>query len=111
MLRDWIVCGVNNNKIQQRLLSEKTLTLTKALELAQGLETAAKNGKVLSQPGNGQETVVSTNSQTVHRVTPSASNRKSTSGTRPKFTGTCFCCGKVGYRSATCHFKDAVCHG
>ena len=72
MLRDRIVCGVNKKKIQQRLLSEKTLT--KALELAQGLETAAQNAKVLSQQGNGQEAVISTNSQTVHRETPSASN-------------------------------------
>ena len=51
MLRDRIVCGVNNRKIQQTLLSEKTLTLKKALEVAQGWETAAKNAKVLSQGG------------------------------------------------------------
>ena len=49
MLRDRIVCGINNRKIQQRLLAEKTLTLAKTIELAQGLETAVKNAKELSQ--------------------------------------------------------------
>ena len=43
MLRDRIVCGINDDRIQQRLLSEKGLTYKKALELSQGLETAAKN--------------------------------------------------------------------
>ncbi len=49
MLRDRIVCGINNTKIQQKLLAEKTLTLAKAIELAQGMETAAKNAKELAQ--------------------------------------------------------------
>ena len=104
MLRDRLVCGVNNTKIQQTLLSEKTLTLKKALDLAQGLETAAKNAKVLSQ---GEAAAASTSSETVNRVTGKG---KSTSSKRQKFTGTCFCCGKVGHRRAMCRFKDAVCH-
>ena len=37
----------NNAKIQQRLLVEKTLTYKTAVELAQSLETAAKNVKEL----------------------------------------------------------------
>lgn len=46
MLQDW---GINSGKIQQRLLAEKTPTLTMAIELAQGMETAAKSVKELSQ--------------------------------------------------------------
>lgn len=42
MLQDHLLCGINNSKIQQKLLAEKT-DLTKALELAQVMETAAKN--------------------------------------------------------------------
>ena len=34
MLRDRIVCGINNSKIQRRLPAENTLTIGKALELA-----------------------------------------------------------------------------
>ena len=89
MLRDRIVCGVNNTKIQQTLLAEKTLTLKKAMELAQGLETAAKNAKVLSQ---GEAAAASTSPAVVNHV---AGNGKSA---KQKFSGTCFCCGKVGHR-------------
>ena len=43
MLRDRLVCGVNEETIQRRLLAEARLTLKKALEIAQGLEAAARN--------------------------------------------------------------------
>ena len=48
MLRDRIVCGINNDNIQKRLLAEAKLTYAKALELAQGLETATRNMKEIS---------------------------------------------------------------
>ena len=34
MLRDRLVCGIQNTPIQKRLLAEKTLTFTRALELS-----------------------------------------------------------------------------
>ena len=40
MLRDRIVCGINDVRIQRRLLAEPGLSLAKALELALALETA-----------------------------------------------------------------------
>ena len=40
MLRDRIVIGVNDPNIQRRLLAEPNLTLKKATEIAQALETA-----------------------------------------------------------------------
>ena len=43
MLRDRLVCGVNEPKIQKRLLAEPKLTLTSAFDLAQALETASKD--------------------------------------------------------------------
>ncbi len=43
MLRDRLVCRINNNRMQQRLLSEPKLTFKRALELAQEVETAAKS--------------------------------------------------------------------
>ena len=42
MLRDRLVCGINNKKIQRRLLAERELTLKKAEEIALGEELAAK---------------------------------------------------------------------
>ena len=49
MLRDRIICGINNDQIQHHLLSESKLTLKRALELAQGLETAMQNTQMLQR--------------------------------------------------------------
>ena len=57
MLKDHLLLRVNNHKIQQALLAEEKLTLTKALKIAQSLETAAINAKLLSQ-GKGQNGTV-----------------------------------------------------
>ena len=43
MLRDRLVCGINDSAIQRRLLAEPKLTFKKALDLSRGLETAARN--------------------------------------------------------------------
>ena len=101
MLRDRLICGINNSKIQQKLLAEKKLTLTSAIETAQGMETAARNAKEMAQQDNGES---------VHRVT-SSTRGKDTGSTKSKFKGTCFCCGRVGHKRENCHFKDAICRG
>lgn len=43
MLHDRLVCGVQDERIQCRLLSERDLDFRKAMEIAQGMEVAAKN--------------------------------------------------------------------
>ena len=43
MLRDRLVCGINDDRIQRRMLAEPNLKFPKALELALAAETAAKN--------------------------------------------------------------------
>ena len=48
-LRDRLVWCINDEKIQNRLLSETGLTYQKALSLAQRLETAGQNLKELQQ--------------------------------------------------------------
>ena len=47
MLCDQLVCGVNNEHIQQRLLAESQLEFKKAMELATAMETADKNTRDL----------------------------------------------------------------
>ena len=37
LLRDRIVCGINDENIQRLLLAEKTLTLDSALDIAVGI--------------------------------------------------------------------------
>ena len=56
MLRDHLICGVNNNRIQQRLLAETgELTYQKARDIAIAMESAAKHSKELAQ-GSKPET-------------------------------------------------------
>ena len=43
MLRDRLVCGVNDERIQRRLLAESQLEFKKTMELATAMETADKN--------------------------------------------------------------------
>lgn len=43
MLRDRLGCGINDDRIQRRLLSETNLTFESALSLAQAMESANKN--------------------------------------------------------------------
>ncbi|CAB3999347.1 uncharacterized protein K02A2.6-like [Paramuricea clavata] len=49
MLIDWLVCGVNEDHIQRRLLAESTLDLKRALDIAIGMETAAKDMRDLKR--------------------------------------------------------------
>ena len=49
MIRDRLVCGVNQDGIQQRLLSEKNLSFKNAFDLAQAIEAAEKNNKILKK--------------------------------------------------------------
>ena len=51
MIRDRLVCGVNEAAIQKRLLAEPALTYGKAVELALSAETAAQSVRELrTQP-------------------------------------------------------------
>jgi len=47
MLRDRIVCDINDDSIQRRLLSEAVLTLKEALKLALSFESATRNAREL----------------------------------------------------------------
>ena len=48
MLRDRLVCGINDNCIQRRLLAKPNLTFKKALELALALESAERDAADLT---------------------------------------------------------------
>lgn len=55
MLRDRLVCGVNDERIQRRLLAEDKLTFTKALQLAQAMEGADRDTKDLNVSQDHQQ--------------------------------------------------------
>ena len=43
MIRDHLVCGINDKKIQQKLLTEPELTLAKTMQMAQVSELAKQD--------------------------------------------------------------------
>ena len=95
MLRDRLVCGINDNAIQRRLLGETPpLTFQKAFDISHGMEMAAHDAKDI-QKGNGSQTGA------VYQV------RKET-GKQAKRVE-CFRCGGSHYAN-DCKFKEAVCH-
>ena len=58
MLRDRLVCGINDEQIQRRLLAESTLDFKKAMKIATSMETAIKNAKDLTnQTSSGNDSL------------------------------------------------------
>ena len=119
MIRDRLVCGVNEEKIQKRLLSEKDLTYQKAMDLAQAMEAADKDTRVLAagnpttssaQTASGGTTTGTANSGTSEPLHYSPGQKSETvhSDRRDGSKITCYRCG--GEHLATvCRFKETVC--
>ena len=101
MLRDGLVWGININRIQQKLLAEKTLTLASAIETAQDMNMAARNSKELAQQEGAS---ASPNAVNVHQVTPPKHGKDADS----KFIGICFCCGRGGHKKENCRTLSSV---
>ena len=94
MIRDRLVCGINDKQIQKRLLSEgDKLTLAKAMMFTQAIETATKDAQ-LTQPQ-------SASIQTVQDNPPQQGDLRK----KP-----CYRCGRLGHSPANCRFKTAKCH-
>ena len=93
MLRDRIVCGVRDSRVQKRLLAESVLTFQKAFKLVQTAELADKNAEELQKQS----------SSNVHNLYP---NRRSAP---PPSHYPCSRCG--GKHSAKdCRFRNVDCH-
>ena len=95
MLRDHLVCGINDQRLQRRLLAEPNLTYTKAFELAQATEAADRNAKDLQEKAAGIHAV--------RKLDKAEGPRRGTS------TATCYRCGGK-HLAATCRFKDSERH-
>ena len=92
-LRDKFVCGVRNNAIQKRLLTEDdSLTMEKALDIAQGMETADHDMKAMKSNASATPTVLHV---------PAKTNTVK----RP-----CYRCGRNNHNEKECRFKEAKCH-
>uniref|UniRef100_A0AAQ4NRX0 Gypsy retrotransposon integrase-like protein 1 n=1 Tax=Gasterosteus aculeatus aculeatus TaxID=481459 RepID=A0AAQ4NRX0_GASAC len=97
MLRDRLVCGINDDRIQRRLLSETDLTFEKAFKIAVAAEAASKNV------------------QDLHKA-PLACNSMKTEGSLKKEGDwrkrdkECYRCQGKQHSAAECKFKEAKCH-
>ena len=100
MLRDRLVCGIVDQRIQRRLLAEPDLTFAKALELAQAAEAAERNTQELvkgTQPSNQQ----------VHNLAGPTERPRREGGPRSL---QCYRCGGSRHKPEQCRFKDSDCH-
>ena len=88
MLRDRLVCGIKDSRVQRRL-SETDLTFKKAFELAQASEVAEKNAWDLHKPTGAVHAI--------HTQPP------------PKKNSPCYRCGGK-HLPHECRFKEAECH-
>ena len=104
MLRDRLVCGVNDRKIQLKLLGTVNLTFARAREIAIAMEASVKDSSsILKQ--NGVVASKSEDSAPINMV-QSGSNVKKGGSSGYK----CFRCTFSNHSSDDCKFIDQECH-
>ena len=91
MLRDRLVCGVNNEHIQKRLFAQPDLTFRKATDIALAEEAAEKQASDVRGSQTG----------TVNAVGRKPDGRESLQ---------CYRCLGISHTPSKCKFKDAICH-
>ena len=100
-LCDRLVCGLRSENIQKRLLSEADLTLTRAVEIAQGMEAAHQNTQLMKGKVEGAISKVTQEQNSMNSSDKQEQHKKK----KP-----CYHCGKQGHSAADCTFKDSNCH-
>ena len=102
MLRDRIVCGINDDSIQRRLLSESKLDYAKAVETALNMETAAQTLK-------NEATHLSAGGDSPAQ--PQVNRTGATPSKSGQSAPTCYRCGIRGRAESNCWVdKNIVCH-
>ena len=99
-LRDKLVNGIRSENIQKCLLIEAGFTLTRAVELAQGMEAAHLNTQFMKGKTEGAI------SKVTHDQRSANTGDKSEQHKRKK----CYRCGKQGHTAAEYPFKGSKCH-
>lgn len=99
MLRDRIVCGINDDRIQRRLLVEANLTFDNALKIALSVEALNKNIQDLQKPSSAG----------CHKVKSSPTPMHSKKDYRPN-SWQCYRCKGTNHRASTCRYKSEKCH-
>ncbi|KAL3988098.1 5-hydroxytryptamine receptor 3 [Sarotherodon galilaeus] len=92
-----IVCGIKDDQIQRRLLSEIDLTFDKALSIAVAMETANKNAQDLQTSGATAKCFSLTKGQQESRTFKGESKE-------------CYRCKGTKHTAADCKYKQEKCH-
>jgi hypothetical protein len=101
MIRDRIVCGINDSRIQSRLLQEKALTYQMAFDTAQAMESASKDISDLQKKVAPTQAI---------QLLPGRHGKHAgiPTHTSPPFRVFCYRCGGAHY-ATKCKFIDAEC--
>ncbi len=111
MMRDRLVCGVRDKRIQQRLLAETELNFKKARDIALAAETASRGSLDLqaNKPNPAGTWSEKGSLLKVHqhrgRKRVTSSKHHHTSIEKP-----CYRCGGTNHDQKDCRFRDAECH-
>ena len=99
-LRDRFVCGISNESLQKKLLTEdhKKLTFAKAVDLAQSAEAADAKSKAFKGAP----------SPAVHKV--ATGPRRQTPRREPTPQKACYRCGRSNHEEQMCRYRRATCH-
>ena len=107
MLRDRLVCGIGNKKVQNRYLRESKLSYSEARDLALAAETAVKDSKRLNEQddssivmGVHKETVAHVDKHRFGKVRPGKGS--SQRGPRPDHKDSCY----RKHDASRCRFKE-----
>lgn len=115
-IRDKLVCGLADQQIQNRLLSEGKLDFGKTCEIALAMETASKEAKSFSVREDSVLKISNSSKTTMHKIPDQNKNfqsKQSNRKTEGKFrisynTRNCKHCGKK--HRDECSFKNATCY-
>ena len=100
MLRDRLICGINDQSIQKRLLGESYLDFDKALGIATSMKAAAANARDLSKAtqqtdNSGSDFSEINNVSVKQSYIPSTTAKPRTSATSPNSQfSDCYRCKK-----------------
>ena len=105
MLRDRLICGINNDRMQRHLLSESKLSFEKAYELAQAMETADHDARELQGPTATAVNKLNKSTSPAARYFPSTNTRQTN---HRNSRSSCYRCGGKHF-TAECKFQQSEC--